>query len=343
MQIFKNASLKPYHTFGIEQFSSFIITVSSVDDVIEIFSNPEWQSLPKLMLGKGSNVLFTERYHGIVMINQMLGVDVQESDDQFSIHVQGGEDWPNLVESLTRQGMAGLENLALIPGCTGSAPVQNIGAYGVEFKDVCDYVDYLDLTTFQVKRLTNAQCQFGYRHSIFKQALKDNAIVIAAGLTLPKRWQPTLEYGPLKSLNKACTAIDVLETITCIRQEKLPDPAVIGSAGSFFKNPVISNAHYSRLKEHYPDIIAYPAEHGVKIAAGWLIDQCGLKGYRIGGAKVHSNQALVIINDNHASSADVIQLAKTICRQVLERYEIELEHEVRFIGSDHEVFLNQLN
>lgn len=343
MQITANADLHPYHTFSISQRCDLLVEVSSTEEIKQVYQNPQWEHLPKLMLGKGSNMLFTEPYRGVVILNRIVGKQVTESATHWHLHISGGEDWPALVEWSVNHGYVGLENLALIPGCAGSAPIQNIGAYGVELKDVCEYVDFLCLDTFTIKRLANDECQFGYRDSIFKHELHGKAVIVAVGLKLAKQWQPQIEYGPLKSLEpNTPTAQDIFERVCQIRMEKLPDPNVTGNAGSFFKNPVIPKSHFEALKQQFPDIVAYPAESGMKVAAGWLIDQCKLKGIRIGGAQVHPMQALVLVNKDNATASDVIQLAAKVRSEVLNRYQIELEHEVRFMGARQETNLQEI-
>ncbi|SJN58462.1 UDP-N-acetylenolpyruvoylglucosamine reductase [Vibrio ruber DSM 16370] len=340
MQIYLNENLSAYHTFGIEQSCQVLVTVDTVAELIDVYRDPQWQSLPKMVLGKGSNVLFTEFYEGVVILNQLRGIDVREDENHYFLHVQGGEGWPELVEWCVSQQIPGLENLAMIPGCAGSAPIQNIGAYGIEFQDVCDYVDYLCLETFQVIRLNRAECLFGYRDSIFKHQLYQRAVVVGVGLKLTKAWQPRLKYGPLQQLASSCSPAEVFDCICDIRTRKLPDPTRIGNAGSFFKNPVLTEAQFQTLAANYPDVVSYPASSGVKVAAGWLIDQCGLKGFQIGGAAIHEQQALVVINRQHATALDVIQLAAHVYRSVYEKYGVALEHEVRFIGRGSEVYLD---
>lgn len=342
MQILTDADLSAYHTFSISQTCAYLVEVSSVQELISVYQNPQWQDLPKLMLGKGSNMLFTQPYQGVVIVNRLQGKQVSESEQHWHLHVEAGEDWPSLVEWSVEQGYAGLENLALIPGCAGSAPIQNIGAYGIELKDVCEYVDVLCLETFEIKRLTNQECQFGYRDSIFKHELYQKAIVVAIGLKLSKNWQPNIEYGPLKSFDaQTVSAQEIFERVCQVRMDKLPDPAVTGNAGSFFKNPVIGEHHYTALKSKYPDLVAYPTDSGVKVAAGWLIDQCGLKGTAVNGAQVHPNQALVLVNRDNATANDIVELAALVRAQVKEKYGIELEHEVRFIGAVAETNLSK--
>ncbi|GEM77660.1 UDP-N-acetylenolpyruvoylglucosamine reductase [Vibrio sagamiensis NBRC 104589] len=343
MEIKEHASLKAFHTFGIEQTCDYLAVVESVDDVVQLFKSPKLQILPKLFLGKGSNVLFTCPYQGIVIVNRLMGKTMQETETHYLLHVEGGEDWPSLVEWCVDKGMGGLENLALIPGCVGSAPIQNIGAYGQEFQNVCDYVDILDLQTFTTQRMTAEECHFGYRDSIFKQALLGQCFITGVGLKLSKKWQPLNQYGPLQSIPKeVLSPRTIFERVCEIRKEKLPDPDRVGNAGSFFKNPVIDKDHYDQLKTQYADIVAYPSDAGMKVAAGWLIDQCGLKGASVNGAQVHPQQALVLTNADNCSAEDIIDLASLVKRAVWSKYQIVLEHEVRFMGSTAETNLAEI-
>lgn len=343
MNVNNNVNLKPFHTFGIDMPCDVLVEAQTIDDLIAAYRNPEWNELPKLILGKGSNVLFTEPFHGVVIINQLLGKSITATEEGVLLTVAGGEDWPSLVEWSLEQGMSGLENLAMIPGCAGSAPIQNIGAYGVEFKDICDYVEYLDLTTFKSVRLTAAECQFGYRDSIFKHELLGRVVITEIGLKLPTTWAPNLTYGPLKAEKDLLTTPrEVFDLVCDIRGTKLPDPRVTGNAGSFFKNPVISQETYQTLQAQYPDLSGYETEGGVKIAAGWLIDRCGLKGHQIGGAQVHPQQALVIVNVAEAAAKDILELAWFIKLAVMDKYGVELEHEVRFFDSTKETRLETI-
>ena len=342
MQSYLNASLKNVHTFSIEQTCDVLVEVTSVDELISAYQDPQWSSLPKLMLGKGSNMLFTEHFAGLVIVNKLAGIELTETDSHHLLHVSGGEDWPSLVEWSVDHGLGGLENLAMIPGCSGSAPIQNIGAYGVELQDVCEYVDILCLDTYTVKRLSKDECLFGYRDSIFKHALYGKAIVVAIGLTLAKEWKPCNHYGPLKSLpTETLSPRSIYDEVCAIRSSKLPDPSVQGNAGSFFKNPVITKDHFDRLSALFPNIVGYESNDMIKVAAGWLIDQCQFKGVIEGGAQVHPNQALVIINYDEASAVDILKLAARVRQAVLDKFDIPLEHEVRFMGQDSETNLDK--
>ncbi|EPQ7994521.1 UDP-N-acetylmuramate dehydrogenase, partial [Escherichia coli] len=244
-----------------------------------------------------------------------------------------------LVKYTLQEGMPGLENLALIPGCVGSSPIQNIGAYGVELQRVCAYVDCVELATGKQVRLTAKECRFGYRDSIFKHEYQDRFAIVAVGLRLPKEWQPVLTYGDLTRLDPTTvTPQQVFNAVCHMRTTKLPDPKVNGNAGSFFKNPVVSAETAKALLAQFPTAPNYPQAGGsVKLAAGWLIDQCQLKGMQMGGAAVHRQQALVLINEDNAKSEDVVQLAHHVRQKVGEKFNVWLEPEVRFIGASGEV------
>ncbi|WP_455426148.1 UDP-N-acetylmuramate dehydrogenase [Dryocola sp. LX212] len=334
-----SSSLKSFNTFGIQASASRIVIAQTVQQLTEAWNDALLAQQPVLILGEGSNVLFLEDFSGTVIVNRIAGIEVAEKDDAWYLHVGAGENWHHLVEYTLTNGMPGLENLALIPGCVGSSPIQNIGAYGVELKQVCDYVDCVDLRSGEMQRLNNAECQFGYRDSIFKHDLQDNFAITAVGLRLPKTWQPVLTYGDLAKLDPAkVTPKTVFDAVCHMRTTKLPDPRINGNAGSFFKNPVIPAEIATELLSAYSTAPNYPqADGSTKLAAGWLIDQCQLKGYQIGGAAVHRQQALVLINVENAVSQDVVNLAHYIRQRVGEKFNVWLEPEVRFIGSKGEV------
>ncbi|MBJ7224194.1 MULTISPECIES: UDP-N-acetylmuramate dehydrogenase [unclassified Brenneria] len=332
-------SLKPYHTFALPVSASQITVADTQQQLINIWRDAGLLQRPVLLLGEGSNVLFLEDFAGVILLNRLKGIDVKEDADGWHLHVGAGENWHHLVEYTLRQGIAGLENLALIPGCVGSAPIQNIGAYGVELKQVCEYVDLLDLTQGTIKRLAASECQFGYRESIFKHQYRHGFVIIAVGLSLSKNWSPVLGYGELTKLDPTTvTPQQIFDSVCHMRRGKLPDPAITGNAGSFFKNPVIAAQHADNILKAYPNAPHYLHPDGqVKLAAGWLIDQCHLKGFQVGGAAVHSQQALVLINQNNATSLDIVNLARHVRSQVAERFNIWLEPEVRFIAARGEV------
>ncbi|WP_117236500.1 UDP-N-acetylmuramate dehydrogenase [Vibrio maerlii] len=343
MQLIPDTNLKPYHTFSIEQYCHALVEVSSVKDIVDAYNRSEWQALPKLMLGKGSNLLFTEKFEGVVLINRLKGISHNEDDQFHYLHIEGGEDWPSLVKWCVNQGIGGVENLAMIPGCAGSAPIQNIGAYGLEFQDVCEYVDVLYLDSMETKRLSSLECQFGYRDSIFKRELFEKVVIVSIGMKLNKQWKPITHYGPLKALDSATvTPEHVFDAVCDIRSNKLPDPRVQGNAGSFFKNPVIAKDQFDQLQQQFPDIVGYPSGDEIKVAAGWLIDRCDLKGFSVGGAQVHPMQALVLINTGEATAEDVVCLAQHVRQQIWSKYAIALEHEVRFMGQNQETDLDTI-
>ncbi|GAA0489144.1 MULTISPECIES: UDP-N-acetylmuramate dehydrogenase [Tatumella] len=334
----QNHSLKPFNTLGLEINADVILPVTTGEELRKARAYSRLASKPFLLLGGGSNVLFLNDFNGVVALNQIKGISVSEHDDYYDLHVGAGENWHNLVRYCLQQNIAGLENLALIPGVAGSAPIQNIGAYGLEFKDVCHYVDVISLTSDEQIRLTSQECQFGYRDSIFKHQYREDYAIIAVGLRLSKQWQPRLTYGELTRLDAGqVTPTEVFDAVCRMRSSKLPDPAIQGNVGSFFKNPLVTAGLSRKLLADYPSLPHYPQPDGkVKLAAGWLIDQCGLKGYQMGGAAVHRLQALVLINNDHALPQDIVKLAKYVRQTVGDKFNVWLEPEVRFIDSQGE-------
>lgn len=343
MKILNQSSLKPFHTFSLDVQAKKIIEAHSKEDFLQIWK--DYSDEPKLILGEGSNVLFCENYQGIVILNRLMGIKKNETNTHWHLHVAGGENWHELVIWTLEHGILGLENLALIPGLVGSSPIQNIGAYGSDLQEFCDYVDLLMLDTGETKRLTKDECEFGYRDSIFKNRLKDKAVILAVGFKFNKSWQPNLEYGPLKNLmdemdfsDDKLAAKAIFERVCQVRQEKLPDPKIIGNAGSFFKNPVVTKSTVDALLATYPNMPNYPVdETQTKLAAGWLIEQAGLKGHQLGGAAVHQNQALVLINKQNAKSQDVVALANFIIETVQLKFGVSLTPEVRFFDKTKEI------
>ncbi|MDD1784422.1 UDP-N-acetylmuramate dehydrogenase [Enterovibrio sp. ZSDZ35] len=340
MKTLQTTSLKPFHTFGIEVDAKQIIEAHSAADFMSIWRDHADE--PKLILGEGSNLLFCQSYDGIVVLNRLKGISVEETSTAWRLHVAGGENWHELVRWTIEQNMPGLENLALIPGLVGSAPIQNIGAYGVELNEYCEYVDVLMLDTGDISRMTAEECEFGYRDSVFKGRLKNKAVIVAVGLLLPKVWVPMIGYGALSDLahQSDLTALDVFTKVCEIRNEKLPNPTIVGNAGSFFKNPVVAKSLADSLEAQNDKMPRFMvSDNQVKLAAGWLIDQCGLKGFRVGGAAVHDKQALVLTNLEGASADDVVALAKHVVDTVQAKFGVELEHEVRFMGATDETTL----
>ncbi len=330
-----NQSLAKLNTFGIDQKASRLIWAHSAD---EISNYVKHHGTPALVLGGGSNMLLTKDVEGDVLKVDIHGRRVVfEDEDKVHIRFGAGENWHEVVLWTLMQGLGGIENLSLIPGNCGTAPVQNIGAYGVELKDVfvnCEGVMVEDGSFFKIDK---EAAQFGYRNSVFKNELKGKAIITRVTLELTKRnHRIRTDYGAISSeLDKmgitAPTPKQISDVVVGIRQSKLPDPKEIGNSGSFFKNPVVSKEKAAALAERYPNMPAYPAEGGTKLAAGWIIDQCGWKGYRKDDAGVHKNQALVLVNYGQAKGDEIYTLAKAIMDDIYNRFGIQLEPEVNLI------------
>lgn len=339
MQPISPFPLKSFNTFGLDAQAKMGFVLNNETELDELRGSTWWSdSQPRLLIGEGSNILFTADFDGVVIVNRLKGITVQETADAWLLHVAAGENWPALIQWTLQHQMPGMENLALIPGTVGAAPVQNIGAYGVEFCQFCEYVDTWHFSDGHRQRYSAAACQFGYRDSLFKHELHDQVIITAVGLRIPKQWQPVVEYGPLKALGANATAEQIFMTVCELRQSKLPDPTLLGNAGSFFKNPVVSATQAAALKQQHPAIPCFAAGEGQnKLAAGWLIDKAGLKGFSLGNAGVHRDQALVLVNLGNASAAEILQLAKHVASTVKLQFSVQLEPEVRFIGKSGEI------
>ncbi len=292
-----------------------------------------------MFLGGGSNVLFCKDYEGLVIKNSIKGIQlVSEDEKHVVIKSYSGEVWHDLVMHCVEHNWGGIENLSLIPGTVGAAPMQNIGAYGVELEKVFVELEAFNLHTFELERFTKSQCNFGYRESVFKRALKNQYFIYSVTLVLTKNGKVNCEYGDIlqvlkdKGLDEATASIkDVSDAVIQIRSSKLPDPKVLGNSGSFFKNPVIDPTLFDSLKSDYPDIKGFPQEHGVKVPAAWLIENCGWKGKRIGETGSHAKQALVLVNYGNATGNEVYQLALDIIKSVKDKFDIQLEPEVNII------------
>lgn len=333
MKEFKAHSLKPYNTFGLESIASQMVILDSVEE-IEQLSHIIPANSRLLILGGGSNVLFTSNFDGTVVAPWFTGIDIiEDKADSVLVKAAAGEDWDNLVSWACERNLWGIENLSLIPGKVGACPIQNIGAYGVEVKDSIERVNYYNIESKTFETITNDSCRFGYRNSIFKQELKNKIIVTSVEFRLSKVPKPVLHYANLQDLlNASPTPMAIRKVVIEIRESKLPDPKVAGNAGSFFKNPVIQETYYNKLKETYPEIPSYPGDGGtVKVPAGWLIEKAGWKGKTVGNAGVHAKQALVIINHGNATGSEIIGLAKEVQHSVLAQFRIELEMEVNAI------------
>jgi UDP-N-acetylmuramate dehydrogenase len=333
-----NVSLRSRNTFGIDVKAQAWLPVQSADVLPALHAGGAATGLPRLVLGGGSNILFTRDFPGLVLHMDIRGISiVGEDDDATYVRAGAGENWHQFVLWTLERGMGGLENLSLIPGSVGAAPIQNIGAYGVELEDSFHSLRAFDFESGEFIALARDVCRFGYRDSVFKHELQNRAVIVDVTFALPKRWQARIGYADVaRELEArgiaAPNARDVSDAVIAIRTRKLPDPAVIGNAGSFFKNPVVPAAQREILLARYPQLVSYPQPDGCfKLAAGWLIDQCGWKGKTVGAAGVHEKQALVLVNRGNASGQDVLQLAEAIRADVLARFGVALEPEPVFI------------
>ncbi|WOK09660.1 UDP-N-acetylmuramate dehydrogenase [Imperialibacter roseus] len=338
MKIDENKSLHRYHTFHLDVKAKYFTEAKSVGELKEIISSDIFKSNSHLILGGGSNVLFTKDFDGLVLKLSLPGVQVQEeSQDEIVIKVGAGVVWHELVMHCVAKGWGGIENLSLIPGTVGAAPMQNIGAYGVEIKDVFHSLEAVEIESGKTRTFNNNECEFGYRESVFKKALKDKFIITSVTFVLQKEAKVNTTYGAinetLASWNIEHPTIgDVSRAVIHIRQSKLPNPEEIGNAGSFFKNPTIASKAYEALKSDYPAIPGYPQEDGsVKVPAGWLIEKDGWKGKTIGQIGVHKNQALVLVNYGGGKGGDIWQLAQEILASVKKRFGVELSAEVNIV------------
>jgi len=340
MNILENISLKKYNTFGIAATARYFATISSVDDAKEILSRnigTKFQNTEKLILGGGSNILFTKNFDGIVLKNNLKGIDlIKEDEDFYFVKAAAGENWHEFVLYCIEKNYAGLENLSLIPGNVGASPMQNIGAYGVEIKDMFLELEAINLRTGELKTFSNQDCKFGYRESVFKHEFKNQFMIISATYKLRKTPVFNTSYGAieqeLEKMGVKDLSITAISKAVCnIRSSKLPNPAEIGNAGSFFKNPIIEKEKFELLKKDFPTIVGYEIKDGVKLAAGWLIEQCGWKGKRINDAGVHKNQALVLVNYKDATGEEIYDLSTQVLLSVNKKFGVMLEREVNIL------------
>lgn len=335
LSIKENFDLTNYNTMGVSAKASFFVEVSSVQELQKAVEFAQQNQLEILVIGGGSNMLFKSDFKGLIIHNSLLGKELLKNNE---IKIAAGENWHELVLFCIQNDLGGIENLSLIPGSVGAAPIQNIGAYGVELQDVFVSLEVLVIASGKVKTFTKEECKFGYRDSIFKKELKGKVIITSVTLALKKENEVNVSYKALSDKLeekgiKNPTIEDVSKTVIEIRQSKLPDPSEIGNTGSFFKNPIISTEHYNQLKSDFPQIPCYPiSEKQVKVPAGWLIDQLGWKGKKVGDAGVHDRQALVLVNHGNASGKEIWNLATQIRLSVSKKYDITLTPEVNIIG-----------
>lgn len=338
MDFEKNISLRKLNTFGINVKCKFYCKVQSEKEMVSVINSEEYNNNSHLILSGGSNVLFLKDYEGLIIQNEIKGKQITEEKSESTIlRVGAGENWHQFVLWSIKNGLSGLENMALIPGNVGASPMQNIGAYGVEVKDFIVSVEGVNLDTKEAFILKNSECNFEYRDSIFKHELKEKVIITHVNFELSKTPINNIKYGAIKeeikSLGLPISTESICKAVINIRTRKLPNPKVIGNIGSFFKNPVISTSEFLKIQKQYSEIVGYKvSDTETKVAAGWLIDQCGWKGYRKGDAGVHKNQALVLVNHGNATGEEIISLSKEIQQSVKDKFKIDIHPEVNIIG-----------
>ncbi|MEB2775783.1 UDP-N-acetylmuramate dehydrogenase [Algoriphagus sp. D3-2-R+10] len=337
MNILENISLKSFNTFGIDKTARFFVVIKSIDELKEALEWAKSQKVKPLILGGGSNILLTQNQEALVIKIEIEGIKAVLEDQQFYwIEAGAGVNWHQFVLTTIENNWAGVENLSLIPGTVGASPMQNIGAYGVEIKDVFSSLKALNRNTLELEEFNTDQCQFGYRESVFKHAQKDEYVICSVVFRLRKVPQFHTEYGAIQetlaaSGIKELSLKAISDAVIQIRQSKLPDPKEIGNSGSFFKNPTISHDHFKALQNEYASIPGYPNSDGVKVPAAWLIEQCGWKGQRFGEIGVHAKQPLVLVNYGDGDGNDIKNLAEKIQKSVLNKFEISIHPEVNFL------------
>ena len=333
-KLLKNVSLKPYNTFGFDVRASEFVEIESQESLISFLRN---KRKPALFLGGGSNVLLTQDVDGLVMVNAIKGISTIERETEVEVTVCSGENWHEFVLWAVKQGWGGIENLSLIPGTVGAAPMQNIGAYGVEIKDVFVKLEAVHVDTCELKTFNLKDCEFGYRESVFKHRLKGQYIILNVTFCLQKHPKINVAYGAIREILKEMGIADanikeVSNAVMAIRRSKLPDPAEIGNSGSFFKNPEVPIGQFELIKKQYPDMPSYPInESTIKLPAGWLIEKAGWKGYRDGEVGVHAKQALVLVHYGGGKGRQVKELSKKIQDDVQTKFGIKLNPEVNFV------------
>jgi UDP-N-acetylmuramate dehydrogenase len=334
LDIQEHASLRPFNTFGVEARARYLVRVRSTDELAELDTAPQLNGQKRLIVGGGSNLLFTSDFDGVVVKVELAGLrEVGETEEAWLVEIGAGENWHSTLEALLANGRPGLENLALIPGLAGAAPIQNIGAYGLELAERFHSLSAWDFHHRRAVTMTLADCNFGYRDSVFKRDLAGRRMITAITLALPKQWLPIAGYADVANELKhrglsAPTPHDIFASVVAIRRRKLPDPAAIGNAGSFFKNPVVPRQKYGELIARFPSLVGYALPGGhFKLATGWLIDAAGLKGATRGRAGVYEKQALVLVNRGGATGAEILALAREVQDKVAERFGVMLEPE----------------
>ena len=338
MKILTDQALKGFNTFNLEASARMLINLRSIAEVKELIASGILKKESYFILGGGSNVLFSRDFDGLIIRPELNGIEIIKEDERsVTLRVGAGEVWEDLVKYTVENNWGGIENLALIPGNAGAAPIQNIGAYGTEIKDVLVSLEAMDLQSGEERIFKRKDCHFDYRYSIFKGKHKGRYLITSIDIKLKKNPKVNLSYRAIKNEfegvdEKSLTIKDIFEKVVWIRESKLPDPEKLGNAGSFFKNPVIPHSRLEELSLEYSDIVNFPHKpNQVKLAAAWLIDRCGWKGKRFGDAAVHENQALVLVNHGNATGEQIVDLAIEIQRSVFERFGVELEFEINII------------
>lgn len=338
MHIEKHASLKPYNTFGIDVAARYLVPVYGVGEIRFALAEESLRHQERLILGGGSNVLFTRPWDGLVLLNRIPGIRVvRETAEDVWVESGSGVVWHDLVMWSVEQGLGGIENLSLIPGSVGAGPMQNIGAYGVELKDTFDSLEALDLDSMELRKFNASECYFGYRESVFKHELRNRYFITSVTLRLKRTPILNMDYGAIRQeLDKMGVSApgvrELSNAVIRIRQSKLPDPRQLGNAGSFFKNPEVTQSDYERIRSEWPGVVAYPTKLGaMKLAAGWLIEQCGWKGRVVGHTGSHKDQALVLVNYGGASGSEIYELALQIRESVLEKFGVRIDPEVNVV------------
>ncbi len=337
IKVLQNHSLKKLNTFGVDVIARYLVEINSADDLKELFANSKWKEMDRLVLGGGSNILFTKDFEGLIIKINIDGLKHEVKNDEVYITAGGGIVWNDLVNYCVERGFAGTENLSLIPGSVGASPIQNIGAYGVELKDIFYSCKAFEIETGNMLEFSNADCAFGYRDSIFKNRLKGKVIITEVTYKLSTHPNLNTNYGAIQQeLHKRGiiqpNIKDISTIVSEIRVNKLPDPSTIGNAGSFFKNPIIMVDKFRHLQSTFPDIVHFSVGNGLeKIAAGWLIEKCGWKGKKMGETGTWKNQALVLVNYGNATGSDIYSFSSHIIADVKNTFDIELEREVNII------------
>lgn len=335
LRIQTNVCLQSLNTMAVPACADYFAEIKSIDDAVEAVKFAKAKTLEIFVLGDGSNTLFTEDYSGLILRNCLLGIELLEEDEEtVLLRVAAGENWHRFVAHTIQQGWYGLENLALIPGLVGAAPIQNIGAYGVEVKDCITAVECLEFESQTLMALDNSQCEFAYRDSVFKQSLRGKRLISAVLFRLNKQASVNLSYSPLANQfdgQNSVTPKQVFDAVVKIRQSKLPSPDDIPNLGSFFKNPIIDSATHERLKNEHPDLVSYPLQGDYKLAAAWLIESAGWKHKTIGDVSVHQKQALVIVNPHQVSGRHILNFAREIRADILKKFGVQLEIEPKLL------------